>query len=133
MLTARCSSSFISVCDYFLLLGDDVEVHTSDWLGVIDRAYHEQHARLNSSQKDAFPFGFGCLTFDDRACPRFPTFPVLHRTHLDIFPDVFPDAFVNQDADPWLFEVYRRWSGLGGGRSGAGHDRRALELILSAC
>lgn len=37
-------------------------------------------------------------------------FPVLHRTHLDIFQGhLFPPEFKNQHGDAFLWEVYRRW------------------------
>lgn len=33
----------------------------------------------------------------------------MHRTHIDIFGGWAPASFVNQDADPFIFQVYRRW------------------------
>ncbi|KAF5342119.1 hypothetical protein D9611_001291 [Ephemerocybe angulata] len=40
-----------------------------------------------------------------------PTFPVVHRRHMDTFNgEVVPDIFINQDGDPFLFQLYRRWN-----------------------
>lgn len=59
--------------------------------------------------------------------PGFPSFPVLRTAHLDIFGradkleegrqtsaagSLVPLAFVNQDADPFLAELYRRVHGV---------------------
>ena len=39
----------------------------------------------------------------------FPSFPVLPRSHFEIFDgEAFPPDFINQDADPFLFQLYRR-------------------------
>ncbi|PCH41547.1 glycosyltransferase family 2 protein [Wolfiporia cocos MD-104 SS10] len=59
---------------------------------------------------EGVPFGFGCVAFTDTSFPGMPTFPILHRTHLDIFGgEVIPDCFINQDGDPFLFQLYRRF------------------------
>lgn len=93
-------------CDFFVLLGDDVQILGTDgWMDSVVEDFHRLHR--------AFPqhgFGFGCIAIPDLQAPGFPTFPVLHRSHLDRCNGrVFPDAFVNQDADPFLFALYRRW------------------------
>ena len=56
------------------------------------------------------PCGFGCVALDDEANPGFPSYPVVHRVHLEIFGRFCPEekGFVNQDADPWIYEVYHR-------------------------
>ncbi|TDL23559.1 glycosyltransferase family 2 protein [Rickenella mellea] len=91
-------------CDYFVLLGDDVEILDHEWMVHV----HENFARI--SEKEAVPFGFGCVAFTDVSFPGMPTFPVIHRTHLDIFNgEVVPPVFTNQDGDPYLFQLYRRW------------------------
>lgn len=54
------------------------------------------------------PHGFACVAFADDAFPSFPTFPVIHRTHAAVFAGrIFPESFKNQDADPFLFQIYR--------------------------
>ncbi len=91
-------------CDYFVLMGDDVVLHDPDWM----RDIHHEFQRLTKSQH--VPFGFGCVAFTDLSSPGMPTFPVVHRTHLDIFDGtVVPETFVKQDGDHFLFQLYRRW------------------------
>ena len=49
-----------------------------------------------------------CLS--DETFPGFPTFPVVDRPHLEAFDGLLsPPEFVNQDADPFTYEVYRRF------------------------
>ncbi|KAF8901610.1 hypothetical protein CPB85DRAFT_1439035 [Mucidula mucida] len=89
---------------YFILLGDDVELLTAGWMSTV----HEHFQQI--SKQTGAPLGFGCVAFEDVTFPGMPTFPIVHRTHLDIFGgDVIPDVFVNQDGDPYLFQLYRRW------------------------
>ncbi|KAK7685778.1 hypothetical protein QCA50_011124 [Cerrena zonata] len=62
------------------------------------------------STESNLPSGFGCTAFTDVTFPGMPTFPIIHRLHLDIFNgNVVPASFINQDGDPFLFQLYRRW------------------------
>lgn len=91
--------------DLFVLLGDDIVLKTVGW----PDALWEHFERIQAST--GLPFGFGCVSFHDASFPGFPTFPVLHRRHFEVFAgDIFPSEFVNQDADPFLFQIYRRWN-----------------------
>lgn len=66
--------------------------------------------------RTGYPFGFGCVAFTDLAFPGFPTFPVIHLpTHMAIFDGHFlPEGrFTNQDADPFLFQIYRAFGAAG--------------------
>ncbi|GJE84814.1 NAD-dependent epimerase/dehydratase [Phanerochaete sordida] len=91
-------------CDYFVLMGDDVTLHTPDWMSTIHAAFTEMQ------EESRTPFGLGCVTFKDTTFPGMPTFPVVHRTHMRIFDGrVVPDVFVNQDGDPFLYQLYRRF------------------------
>jgi len=93
-------------CDFFGLLGDDVEMHTEDWVSEVIEDFNALHVEL------ALPdelFGFGCIALNDLQAPGFPTFPILHRVHYELNGEVFGKEFVNQDADPFLFQLYRRW------------------------
>jgi len=42
--------------------------------------------------------------------PGFPTFPVIHRWHVNRFGSLLPKQFVNQGGDPYLFELYSRFN-----------------------
>ncbi|KAF9782332.1 glycosyltransferase family 2 protein [Thelephora terrestris] len=122
--------AFEDQCDYFTLLGDDVTLKDPGWM----RRIHEEFKRLQNGK--GVPFGFGCVAFTDTTFPGMPTFPVIHRTHMEIFEGlVVPEVFFNQDGDPFLFQLYRRWGcssmieariGNGvGGSSGARYDKRS--------
>jgi hypothetical protein len=57
------------------------------------------------------------VAFLDESFPSFPTFPVLHRTHLDVFcplnddddDGIFPAAFGDKFAEAFVFEIYFRF------------------------
>ncbi|KAG2143095.1 glycosyltransferase family 2 protein [Suillus clintonianus] len=90
--------------DYFVLMGDDVNLFDEGWM----RDIHEQFTLI--AQHEQVPQGMGCVAFTDVTFPGMPTFPVIHRTHMDVFEgQVIPDVFVNQDGDPFLFQLYRKW------------------------
>ncbi|KAJ3926774.1 MAG: glycosyltransferase family 2 protein [Lentinula lateritia] len=92
-------------CDYFVLMGDDVVLKDQGWMEDV----HAQFQRFSEDQAGV-PIGFGCVAFTDITFPGMPTFPVIHRTHLDIFNgEVIPSVFINQDGDPFLYQLYRRW------------------------
>lgn len=91
-------------CDYFVLMGDDVVLKDEGWI----RDAHAEFAQI--AHRTGTPHGFGCVAFTDTSFPGMPTFPIVHRTHLDIFDgDVIPEIFINQDGDPFLYQLYRRW------------------------
>ena len=99
------AEAFASGADFTVLLGDDIVLETINWADAIADAFQRIAADTG------FPFGFGCVAFADAAFPGFPTFPVLHRTHADVFSGrIFPGTFENQDADPFLFQLYRAFS-----------------------
>ena len=81
-------------CSYFILWGDDVSVEPNNWLDQL-----REHLGCNE---------LGCVAPLDANDPSLATFPIVTRAHLDLFGALFPADFVNQDADPYLFELYRR-------------------------
>ncbi|CAM9444379.1 unnamed protein product, partial [Heterosigma akashiwo] len=89
--------------DFVVLLGDDVQLMTKGWKQVVEQKFR------NISDQMSLPFGLACVAFRDQAFPCFPTFPVVHKLHVDIFGCLFPKEFINQHGDPYLFEIYRRW------------------------
>jgi nucleoside-diphosphate-sugar epimerase len=91
-------------CQYYCLMGDDITLNDEGWM----RAVHAEFMAIAADEE--VPHGFGCVAFTDVSFPGMPTFPIVHRTHMDIFDgEVVPAAFVNQDGDPYLFQLYRRW------------------------
>ncbi|CAM9167626.1 unnamed protein product [Ectocarpus sp. 13 AM-2016] len=112
--------AFRQGAEYTVLLGDDVRLLSPGWMGQIKDEFKSLQRELSSQTSatteclgppfvDLLPLGFGVVCFTDERSPGFPGFPVLHRTHGEIFPEIFPEKFVNQDADPWIFEVYNRF------------------------
>ncbi|KAF8317530.1 glycosyltransferase family 2 protein [Cantharellus anzutake] len=90
--------------DYFILLGDDVELLDEGWM----RKAHQCFLDLATTR--GLPHGVGCVAFTDTTFPGMPTFPIIHRYHMDAFDGkVVPEIFVNQDGDPFLFQLYRRF------------------------
>lgn len=90
-------------CDYFALMGDDVTLQDANWMSI-------GHDTFQTFTRGSLPLGFGCIAFTDVTFPGMPTFPIIHRLHLDIFDgEVIPPSFINQDGDPYLFQLYRRW------------------------
>ena len=90
-------------CDYMVLMGDDVTLGDGGWM-------RKAHAEFDALSKLGVPHGFGCVTFTDTTFPGMPTFPIIHRTHMDIFGgEVIPEIFINHDGDLYLFQLYRRW------------------------
>jgi nucleoside-diphosphate-sugar epimerase/glycosyltransferase involved in cell wall biosynthesis len=91
-------------CDYFVLMGDDVVLQDEGWMEDVHAEY------LNLASRERVPQGFGCVAFTDTTFPGMPTFPVINKIHMDIFSgEVVPNVFINQDGDPYLFQLYRRW------------------------
>jgi nucleoside-diphosphate-sugar epimerase/glycosyltransferase involved in cell wall biosynthesis len=92
-------------CEYIMLMGDDVSLEDEGWMRDAHSAF------MNMSNDEKMPSGFGCVAFTDTTFPGMPTFPIVHRMHMDIFEgEVVPQIFVNQDGDPFLFQLYRRWN-----------------------
>ncbi|KAI0829281.1 NAD-dependent epimerase/dehydratase [Trametes gibbosa] len=89
-------------CDYYILMGDDVILHNPCWMSTIHKTFSDL------AEAEGVPHGIGCVALTDTSFPGMPTFPAVHRTHMDIFGgQVIPDDFTNQDGDP--FQLYRRW------------------------
>jgi len=90
--------------DFLVLLGDDIDLLDRDWQMHVVNAFH------NIAQETGLPFGAACVALNDVSFPGFPTFPVLHRWHLQKFGSLLPKQFVNQGGDPYLFELYSRYN-----------------------
>ncbi|CAG8745645.1 3285_t:CDS:2, partial [Dentiscutata erythropus] len=91
-------------CEYLVLFDDSIVLETTNWMSKI----YNEFIKI-SNEKDV-PCGFGCVAFNDKTLPGFPTFPVISRSHIEIFNGKsFPTIFTNQDSDVFFFELYRRW------------------------
>jgi hypothetical protein len=88
-------------CEYFVLLGDDVDIRPRrTWMQHVHAAFQKRKVT-----------GFGVIAISDVSMSGFPSFPIMGRRHLEIFDGEFcPREFVNQDADPYIFELYRPFS-----------------------
>ncbi|KAJ3562199.1 hypothetical protein NP233_g9726 [Leucocoprinus birnbaumii] len=96
--------AYLDGCDYFVLMGDDVTLLDEGWM----RKCHSTFESLSKST--GLPFGLACVSFTDLSFPGMPTFPIIHRSHMEAFDgEVVPDTFINQDGDPFLFQLYRCW------------------------
>eukprot|EP00961_Rhodomonas_salina_P303503 3941265-Rhodomonas_salina.2 len=90
---------------FFVLLGDDVRLSNNSWFPALQERF-----KTLQSISCVDRFGFGVVAIHDTSAPGFPTFPVVHRTHIELMKGRFcPEDFVNQDADPWVWELYRRF------------------------
>lgn len=92
-----------NAADLFMLIGDDVHFDAPGRQAAVEAAF------AAVSAETGLPLGCACVAVRDHSFAAFPTFPVLHRMHVEIFGEVFPPPFRNQHGDPFLWEVYRRW------------------------
>jgi glycosyltransferase involved in cell wall biosynthesis/LPS sulfotransferase NodH len=90
-------------CDFMVLLGDDVILLNNGWKTGIEKEFRALSLETN------LPFGIGCIAFRDVCYPGFPTFPVIHRSHVELFSRILPHEFINQGGDPYLFALYKRF------------------------
>jgi hypothetical protein len=52
--------------------------------------------RIRCLMSHTYVYESRCVCFWDSAFPAFPTFPVMHRAHIEAFGKLFPDDFRNQ-------------------------------------
>lgn len=93
--------------DFVVLLGDDIRLLDSNWQIQVVQKFHD------ISKATGLPLGAGCVALNDLSFPGFPTFPVVHRWHLQTFQMLLPKQFVNQGGDPYLYELYSRFNASG--------------------
>eukprot|EP00551_Chaetoceros_affinis_P012567 CAMPEP_0203682834 /NCGR_PEP_ID=MMETSP0090-20130426/47203_1 /ASSEMBLY_ACC=CAM_ASM_001088 /TAXON_ID=426623 /ORGANISM="Chaetoceros affinis, Strain CCMP159" /LENGTH=845 /DNA_ID=CAMNT_0050551951 /DNA_START=88 /DNA_END=2622 /DNA_ORIENTATION=+ len=90
--------------DYIVLLGDDIKLLDKDWQQRIVWRFKELSESLG------LPLGAACVAMNDLSFPGFPTFPVVHRWHIEHFGNILPKQFANQGGDPFLYELYSRYN-----------------------
>ena len=98
-------------CDLFCLLGDDVTISPRrEWLKSVIQSFSSIQECLFKDSGLEVEWGFGVVALRDETFHGFPTFPIVGRPHLDIFKgELVPSIFVNQDGDPYQWELYRRY------------------------
>ena len=85
---ARLASTAVNCgSDFFILLGDDVLLHSDNWQDEVEAQFSLVSVECQ------LPFGVACVAVKDLSFACFPTFPVMHRMHLDIFGELFPSDF----------------------------------------
>lgn len=89
--------------DYVVLLGDDIKLLDVGWQDRIVAKFHD------IARSQGLPLGAAVVAMKDLAFPGFPTFPVVHRWHIEHFGAILPKQFANQGGDPYLFELYSRY------------------------
>jgi hypothetical protein len=95
------SEAYKDNCKYFLLYGDDVKIETDEGLKWTEMVHDHFSKRPNR---------IGCVALNDESSPGFPTFPIVTEMHMKIFEgNMIPNEFVNQDGDPYIWAVYRRF------------------------
>ena len=85
--------------DFTVLLGDDVVIDTYGWMDMVEDAYETlaQELFLAHSHARHALYGFGCISFEDKNCRNFPSFPIMSRLHYEMMGgEIFPDVFINQ-------------------------------------
>ena len=95
--------AFAGDASFMVLLGDDVTLQTPGWKTGIEATFQVV------SKEKRLPYGAACVAFNDLKFPGFPTFPVIHRFHMEVFGTMLPHQFLNQGGDPYLFALYHRY------------------------
>lgn len=90
--------------DFIVLMGDDVRLLDAAWQQTIVSAFRK------ISRENNLPYGAACVAMNDLTFPGFPTFPVVHRWHVQHFGSLLPKQFANQGGDPYLYELYSRFN-----------------------
>jgi hypothetical protein len=99
--------------DFVVLLGGDIKLLDPRWQERIVSRF-----RL-IAKREGLPFGAACVAMNDLSFPGFPTFPVIHRWHIEHFGALLPKQFSNQGGDPYLYELYSRFN--------------AADFVVSCC
>ena len=87
-----------------MLLGEDIAISNPKWFDAVECCF------TTLAETSGCKFGTGVVAIPDITNPGFPTFPVVHRRHLEMLGGVFcPPDFINQDADPFVWEIYNKF------------------------
>ena len=103
--------AMIDQCKYFLLYGDDVTITCKGYATKTNTNTIRKWPDIvhNHFESQVIPF-FGVCALNDVTSAGFPTFPIITSLHMQIFDNIIiPHEFVNQDGDPYLWSLYRRY------------------------
>ncbi len=90
--------------EFIVLMGDDIVLLDEGWKESVEQRF------VAIQSETGLPFGAACVAFNDITFKGFPTFPVIHRFHLDAHGFLLPRQFVNQGGDPFLYDLYSRFN-----------------------
>jgi len=96
------------VFDYFFQIGDDVEIISKDWTSTFVK-------ELQKNNNVGVIGPMNLTNYNERRernLNRVIENSFVHRTHLDIFSDYFPQEIRNWFCDNWITSVYRNSKSL---------------------
>lgn len=100
-----CNTRPSLVCAAFLrtyAVNDDLELTTAGWATVLTGMLRSNPLLPNFG----VAAGVGYEAEEARNATH-GNFPMVHRTHLEIFGGLYPATFSNWYADPWLCDIYQ--------------------------
>jgi hypothetical protein len=83
-------------------VNDDLELTTAGWVTVLTGMLRSNPLLPNFG----VAAGVGYEAEDARNATH-GNFPMVHRTHLEIFGGLYPTTFSNWYADPWVCDIYQ--------------------------
>lgn len=87
--------------DITIFIGDDIEIiNKNGWYNDIINAFK----LINKNTLE------GIVILKEYYSPGWPCFPAITKSHFILFDYIFPNEFINQDADPYIYELYRRFN-----------------------
>ena len=88
--------------EYLYLVNDDLELTSAGWASTLTGMLRANPLRPNFG----VAAGVGYEGEDARNATH-GNFPMIHRTHLEIFGGLYPETFSNWYADPWVCDIYQ--------------------------
>jgi hypothetical protein len=95
-------------CEYFLQIGDDVELMTPGWADMFVQALSQNPFLANFGVAGPMDAKYVAPNARRSGAPPMLTQSFTHCTHLAVFGGLYPDAFANWWSDDWISQVYGR-------------------------
>lgn len=87
-------------CDYFYPANDDFLIITDKWTS----------AAISALKACSVAPNFGIAVFRDISSCMYPTFHLVHRTHIKLNDEIYyPLPSHGAHQDPWIYSHYRGW------------------------